>query len=262
MDQEKYNLICKSYSVFLQDMMKELMMSSDFADVTLVCEDRKQIKAHRNILSACSPVFKDILQIYKSSSSIIYLRGVNSLQMESILQFIYIGEATILQEQITDFLSVAKSFDIKDLTQDCETVGHLREIEEETEMVEKNANGVEESFTNEHISEAETDTFSNVDVKIEHSTFYDANEPVYENADITCKEYKEIKKSQEPGKNDGMAGNRIKCDECHLTFSTRGIMNQHKRNIHEGLKYPCNYCDYQAPQSGTLTRHIKAKHSI
>ena len=55
---------------------------------------------------------------------------------------------------------------------------------------------------------------------------------------------------------------RIKCDECHLTFSTRGIMNQHTRNIHEGLKYPCNYCDYQAPQSGTLTRHIKAKHSI
>ena len=89
-------------------MMKNLIKSFDFADVTLVCEDRKQIKAHRNILSACSPVFKDILQINKSSSSIIYLRGVNSLQMESILQFIYIGEATILQEQITDFLSVMK----------------------------------------------------------------------------------------------------------------------------------------------------------
>ena len=103
MDQEKFNFTKHSYLENLSVMMKNLIKSSDFADVTLVCEDKKQIKAHRNILSACSPVFKEILQIDRSPSSIIYLRGVNSSQMDSLLQFIYIGEATILQEQINEF---------------------------------------------------------------------------------------------------------------------------------------------------------------
>ena len=59
MHQEKSSLTWNAYSDHLRDMMKELMMNDDFADVTLVSEDRKQIKAHKNILSACSPVFKE-----------------------------------------------------------------------------------------------------------------------------------------------------------------------------------------------------------
>ena len=33
----------------------------DFADVTLVCEDKTQIEAHKIIISASSPFFKDVL---------------------------------------------------------------------------------------------------------------------------------------------------------------------------------------------------------
>ena len=61
MHQEKYCLTWNAYSVHLRDMMKELMKSDDFADITLVTEDKKHKKAHKNILSACSSVFKDIL---------------------------------------------------------------------------------------------------------------------------------------------------------------------------------------------------------
>ena len=73
---EKYSLTWHTYSDHLKSMMKELMMNEDFADVTLVTEDKKQIKAHINILSACSPVFKDILKKDKNSSLIMYLRGI------------------------------------------------------------------------------------------------------------------------------------------------------------------------------------------
>ena len=109
------------------------------------------------------------------------------------------------------------------------------------------------------ISEAENDPFFNV-VRIKNDTFIEVIEPaVYRDIDIKCTDYKEIKRSQESAKIDGITGNRIKCDECDLTFSERGNLNQHKRNIHEGIKYPCHYCDYQAPRSATLHRHIKAK---
>ena len=62
MYQEKYSLAWHSYSDHLRSMMKDLMINKDFADVTLVTEDKKQIKANISILSACSSVFKDILK--------------------------------------------------------------------------------------------------------------------------------------------------------------------------------------------------------
>ena len=70
---EKYSLTWHTYSDHLKSLMKELMMNEDFSDVTLVTEDKKHIKANINILSTCSPVFKDILKKEKNSNQIMYL---------------------------------------------------------------------------------------------------------------------------------------------------------------------------------------------
>ena len=80
MHEEKYSLTWQTYSDHLKSMMKELMMNEDYSDVTLVTEDKKQIKANINILSASSPIFKDILKKEKNSSTIMYLRGVQYCQ--------------------------------------------------------------------------------------------------------------------------------------------------------------------------------------
>ena len=46
--QEKFSLKWHTYSDHLKSMMKELMMNEDFADVTLVTEDKRHIKANVN----------------------------------------------------------------------------------------------------------------------------------------------------------------------------------------------------------------------
>ena len=115
MHQEKYSLKWHTYSDHLKNMMKELMMNEDFSDVTLVTEDKKQIKANINILSACSPVFKDIFKKEKMTGTVMYLRGIKFSEMESIMQYVYLGEATFYEERMDEFLSVAKSLEIKDL---------------------------------------------------------------------------------------------------------------------------------------------------
>ena len=115
MQPENYSLVWHSYSDHLRDMMKELMTNDDLADVTLVSEDRKQIKAHKNILSACSPVFKDIVKFEQSAKTIVYLRGINFSELEAIMQFIYLGEATFNEERIYKLLAVARSLEIKEL---------------------------------------------------------------------------------------------------------------------------------------------------
>ena len=115
MHQKNYIVRRHAYSDHLKSMMKELMMNEDFSDVTLVTEDKKHIKANINILKTCSPVFNDILKKEKNSNQIMYLRGVQFSEMESIMQFIYLGKATFYEERIDEFLAVAKSHEIKGL---------------------------------------------------------------------------------------------------------------------------------------------------
>ena len=110
MHEEKYTLTWHTYSDQLRNILKEMSSDDSFADVTLVTDDKKQIKAHRNILSACSSVFKEILQINTNNNHpVIYLRGIQYSEMESILQFIYMGEAKFYEERMNEFLNVAKN---------------------------------------------------------------------------------------------------------------------------------------------------------
>ena len=115
--QEKYNLTWHSYSDHLREALREMMTSSEFADVTLVTDDKQQIMAHRNILSACSPVFKNILQHNcNNTNPVIYLRGIQHSEMESIIQFIYLGGARFYEERMSEFLMVSKNLEIKELS--------------------------------------------------------------------------------------------------------------------------------------------------
>ena len=115
--QEKYTLHWHSYSDHLKEALNNMMLSSEFADVILVTDDKQQIRAHRNILSAASPVFKSILQIdSKNANPVIYLRGIQHSEMEAIMQFIYLGKAMFYETRISEFLKVSKYLEIKDLS--------------------------------------------------------------------------------------------------------------------------------------------------
>ena len=45
MHKEKYNINWHTYSDHLKEMLHEMMKSNELADVTLVCDDKKQFKA-------------------------------------------------------------------------------------------------------------------------------------------------------------------------------------------------------------------------
>ena len=52
MHQEKYNVNWHTYSDHLREMLHEMMISNELTDVTLVCDDKKQFRAHKIVLSA------------------------------------------------------------------------------------------------------------------------------------------------------------------------------------------------------------------
>ena len=109
---EKFNLSWDTYSNHLKEMIHDMYEKNEYTDVTLVSEDRKQFKAHRLVLSSCSPLFKSIISESKNPSPFIYLRGIQSCEIESILHFLYLGQATIYNERMNEFLNVAKSLEL------------------------------------------------------------------------------------------------------------------------------------------------------
>ena len=107
MYQEKYNLNWHTYSDHLRDMLHDMMKSDELTDVTLVCDDKTTFKAHKVVLSACSSVFKSIISHIPQNNSVIYLRGIQHQEMESILEFMYLGVTNLDQQRKNYFLDVA-----------------------------------------------------------------------------------------------------------------------------------------------------------
>ena len=49
-------------------------------------------------------------------------------------------------------------------------------------------------------------------------------------------------------------------DTEYIQSTSKGDLAQQKRAVHEGVKYPCGQCDYQASSTGNLARHKRAVH--
>ena len=88
----RYQVTRDSYQEHLKSMLQEIMISTEYTDVTLVSDDLHSVRAHKVILSAVSPVLKSILNNIKETNSAIYLRGIMNQDLQSILEYIYLGE--------------------------------------------------------------------------------------------------------------------------------------------------------------------------
>ena len=116
MSSEKFCLKWNDFESNISGSFKELRDDQEFFDVTLACHD-EQIKAHKVIISACSPFFRNVLRTNPHHHPLLYMRGVSFSDLRSVLDFMYHGEVNIAQEDLNNFLSVAEDLKVKGLTQ-------------------------------------------------------------------------------------------------------------------------------------------------
>jgi len=126
MGTEKFCLRWNDFEHNISSAFRELRDDKDFFDVTLACED-EQIQAHKVILSACSPFFRNVLRRNPHQHPLLYLKGVNYTDLQSVLNFMYHGEVNVAQEELNSFLSVAEDLRVKGLTQN-QTGGQDRKV--------------------------------------------------------------------------------------------------------------------------------------
>ena len=113
---EKFCLRWNEFERNVSGAFQELREDKEFFDVTIACED-DQVEAHKVIISACSPFFRRILSRMKNSHPLLYLKGVRSVDLVSVINFMYYGEVNVAQEELTSFLNVAEDLKVKGLTQ-------------------------------------------------------------------------------------------------------------------------------------------------
>ena len=95
---------------FCVELMKRLNIKrkQDYlCDITLVSKDNRELKAHRNVLSAGSPYFCRLLQsdMKENREGIIRFEEISGSVMEDVLEFIYTGTVQVTQENAEELIA-------------------------------------------------------------------------------------------------------------------------------------------------------------
>ena len=99
----------------IESTLERLFSSKNLTDVTLISSDKIPVQAHKFVLSVCSSVLKDLLLSHSHESPIIYLGDVELSELESMLQFMYLGNVNIPTNKIERFLKLARDLHIEEL---------------------------------------------------------------------------------------------------------------------------------------------------
>merc|ERR1719186_42602 len=93
--------------------LERLLNDEEFADVILVTQDEKQIKAHKAILCSSSDFLRKVMAQNPHPHPLLYLLGIKAKEFEAIKKFIYIGKCEVSTQNLEMFFDAAKILDIK-----------------------------------------------------------------------------------------------------------------------------------------------------
>ncbi|XP_073969343.1 uncharacterized protein isoform X3 [Rhodnius prolixus] len=120
-DMQHFCLRWNNYQSSITSAFENLRDDEDFVDVTLAC-DGKSLKAHRVVLSACSPYFRELLKSTPCKHPVIVLQDVMFEDLHALVEFIYHGEVNVRQRSLSSFLKTAEVLRVSGLTQQSEAV--------------------------------------------------------------------------------------------------------------------------------------------
>ncbi|XP_023724729.1 broad-complex core protein isoform X6 [Cryptotermes secundus] len=118
-DTQHFCLRWNNYQSSITSAFENLRDDEDFVDVTLAC-DGKSLKAHRVVLSACSPYFRELLKSTPCKHPVIVLQDVAFADLHALVEFIYHGEVNVHQRNLSSFLKTAEVLRVSGLTQQAE----------------------------------------------------------------------------------------------------------------------------------------------
>ena len=254
-------LKCDDHRDKTMNIFKQLSSDDLFTDVTLASEDHKTIAAHKAVLGYSSPHLFSLLQANLSEKTISL--PVKHSYLQSMVEYMYLGETRVEVVDVKEFLHVANRFQIRGLW-----LGGKDEKYDKTKSNLQSNSGRETEMLREENVETQ---ISPDKVKIEgyplpkYTRFeenarnttergymkYSCNQCVFR---TTLKRNLKSHKETEHEK----VIEKVQCEECGY-IGNKNALKTHKL-IHEGVKLQCDKCDYTTVKKFHLKQHVINMH--
>ena len=254
---EKFCLKWNDFQVNWTKSLSELWNDKEFADVTLISDDKVKFSAHKILLSSCSSVFKFILKGNPHLNPLLYLSGVSSVNLGHILDYIYHGEVNLFQEQLDSFLETAQKLEINGLLGSSadpnpqDSTGNKQLSKEET--FDQNQQEPIQLTEDKKI----VNTCGNVPLKSRQfkSAAFKGDVAKFDVSSLTHAEI-DLKMKELYQKNDGI-WNCLACDHSAIDG---GNMRKHVEIHLDGLSYTCPLCQKEFRSKNILYIHTRKIH--
>jgi hypothetical protein len=112
--QENYSLRWNNHQSHILQSFDQLLQQNSLVDVTLVCSDRS-LRAHKVVLSACSPFFERVFNDTPCKHPVIVLKDFRGWLVQAIVDFMYRGEISVPQEKLNQLIQAGESLQIRGL---------------------------------------------------------------------------------------------------------------------------------------------------
>ena len=249
---EKLCLQWNEFQENIKSAFRAFRDDNDFADVTLVCEDGQQMKAHKVVLAASSPFFQKLLGLNKHPHPLVFMRGMKSSDLWPILDFLYHGEANVFQESLDSFLAIAQEFQLRGLEgkreDKYETLG------DEQQALHPKQFPVFDTIKNDPNTSLKGPTKK----PLENKTLALPNTFIGDFDDLEAKVKSMMEKSKNNYSNGAQKADR--CKVCGKEGKGGNIKDHIEANHLEGLSIPCNLCDKTFRSRNGLRIHNRNYH--
>ncbi|XP_076222199.1 uncharacterized protein LOC116434039 isoform X18 [Nomia melanderi] len=115
-DDQQFCLRWNNHQSTLIQNFDTLLESGTLVDCTLAAEG-KYLKAHKVVLSACSPYFEGLLSQHYDKHPVFILKDVKFKELKAMMDYMYRGEVTISRDQLAALVNAAESLQIKGLSE-------------------------------------------------------------------------------------------------------------------------------------------------
>jgi len=253
---DRFNLSWDDFQTSTISSIKDLLNDEQFTDVTLACDDGKQVKAHKIILSSCSSFLKNIFVQNPHPQPLVYISDISWGNLNRILQFMYLGSVEVEEKELQSFMNTANKLKVKGLNIDA---GSRNVIQHRSEYMPKYAEKKRDEFS-EHILGVEIGKYQ--------SDYADIGNQVQQVEDaLTIENWKnEMDDNHYNVENyeSQIVQNQHQqlycCEKCNYKSNRRYNVKKHNLSVHDGVRYPCNQCDFKATETGDLKKHQRRQH--
>ena len=279
---DNYNIEWEDYKETVSLSFKQLRQENVLCDVTLVTDDDIHLSAHKVVLSACSTFFKSIFRKTSHPNPLLYLGSIDSKNMNYILDYVYAGKVQIFEEDVENFLKLAKQLNIEGLTltdknkSEVGKKGRSKSSKEDPKIdeVQMFLNTIED-ISNEPREESRENKTR--EKQLESNVSEDVQEA------MDC-----VKVEEEPSLTRQEQFQSYQCNSCDSTFYDSMLLDVHSAMCHsesseantsieetemeetsikgentgkEDQAFECDFCSKKMSRGDKLNEHINREHT-